>query len=79
MVILTDINVLYWKGLDPGAPLTYFNDGGGGGFRRIFLSLIFWPKGIFWGSMKDAGIFWGRENNAGIFLGIVFFISSNQQ
>ena len=61
MVILTDIDVLYWKGLDPGAPLTYFNDGG-----------------VF-GSMKDAGIFWGRENNAGIFLGIVFFISSNQQ
>ena len=51
MVILTDIDVLYWKGLDPGAPLTYFN----------------------------ARIFWGRENNAGIFLGIVFFISSNQQ
>ena len=77
MVILTDIDVLYWKGLDPGAPLTYFNDGGG--VRRIFLGLIFCPKGIFLGSMKDAGIFWGRENNAGIFLGIVFFISSNQQ
>ena len=56
MVILPDIDVLYWKGLDPGAPLTYFL-----------------------GSMKDTGIFWGRENNAGIFLGIVFFISSNQQ
>ena len=27
----------------------------------IFLSLKFWPKVIFFGSMKDAGIFWGRE------------------
>ena len=50
----------------PGAPLTYFNDGG---VRRIFLGLTFWPKGIFW----------GRENNRGIFLGVVFFISSNQK
>ena len=77
MVILTDIDVLYWKGLDPGAPLTYFNDGGGS--EGFFWGLIFWPKGVFFGSMKDARIFWGRENNAGIFLGIVFFISSNQQ
>ena len=27
----------------------------------IFLSLKFWPKVIFLGSIKDAGIFWGRE------------------
>ena len=33
------------SGPGPGAPLTYFNDGGGG----IFLGLIFWPKGIFFG------------------------------
>ena len=52
------------RGVFPGAPLTYFNDGGGGDF---------------FGSMKDAGIFLGRENNRGIFLGIVFFISSNQK
>ena len=78
MVILTDIDVLYWKGLDPGAPLTYFNDGGGGGPKDFFGSDIL-AKRDFFGSMKDAGIFWGRENNAGIFLGIVFFISSNQQ
>ena len=32
----------------PGAPLTYFNDGGGG-VRVIFLGLRFWPKVIFWG------------------------------
>ena len=50
----------------PGAPLTYFNDGGGG------------PKDFF-GSMRDAGIFLGCESNRGIFLGIVFFISSNQK
>ena len=30
----------------PGAPLTYFNDGG---VRRIFWGLTFWPKGIFLG------------------------------
>ena len=30
----------------PGAPLTYFNDGG---VRRIFLGLTFWPKAIFLG------------------------------
>ena len=30
----------------PGAPLTYFNDGG---VRRIFLGLAFRPKGIFLG------------------------------
>ena len=71
MVILTDIDVLYWKGLDPGAPL-------GGGLKDFFGSDIL-AKRDFFGSMKDAGIFWGRENNAGIFLGIVFFISSNQQ
>ena len=53
--------------------------GGGGGVRRIFWVLTFWPKGIFFGSMKDAGIFLGLENNTGIFLAIVFFISSNQQ
>ena len=34
------------NGLSPGAPLTYFNDGG---VRRIFLGLTFWPKGIFLG------------------------------
>ena len=42
----------------PRAPLTYFNDGGGG------------PSDFF-GSIKDAGIFWGREKNGGIFLGML--------
>ena len=27
----------------------------------IFLGLKFWPKVIFFGSMKDAGIFFGRK------------------
>ena len=62
----------------PGAPLTYFNDGGGGGPKDFFGSDIL-AKKIFLGSMKDARIFLGRENNRGIFLGIVFFISSNQK
>ena len=35
----------------------------------IFLGLKFWPKGDFFGSMKDAGIFLGRKKNGGIFLG----------
>ena len=52
--------------------------GGGGGPKDFFGSDIL-AKREFWGSMKDAGIFLGRENNATIFLGIVFFISSNQQ
>ena len=43
--------------------------GGGGGFRVIFLGLKFWPKVIFFGSMKDAGIVLGRKKNRGIFLG----------
>ena len=50
----------------PGAPLTYFNDGG---VQVIFLGLKFWPKVIFLG-LKDAAIFLGRKkNNGGIFLG----------
>ena len=60
----------------PGAPLTYFNDGGGP--KDFFRSDIL-AKRDFFGSMKDAGIFLGRENNTGICLGIVFFISSNQK
>ena len=49
-----------------------------GGSEGFFGSDIL-AKRDFLGSMKDAGIFLGRENNTGIFLGIVFFISSNQQ
>ena len=30
------------------------------GVRSIFLGLKFWPKGMFWGFMKDAGIFLGH-------------------
>ena len=60
-----------------GAPLTYFNDSGGGP-KDFFASEISAKRDIF-GSMKDAGIFLGCENNTGIFLGIAFFISSNQQ
>ena len=59
--------IFYQSQIPQGPPLTYFNDGG---VRVIFLSLKFWPKVIFFGSMKDAGIFWGREKkNGGIFLG----------
>ena len=36
----------------------------------IFLGLKFWPKVIFFGSMKDAGIFMGREKKTEGFFGI---------
>ena len=49
---------------DPRGPLTYFNDGG---VRVILGGLKFWPKVIFWGSMKDAGILLGREKNQDFF------------
>ena len=58
------------SGPGPGAPLTYFNDGGGDFFGSDILA----KRHFFW-SMKDAAIFLGRENNRGI----VFFISSNQK
>ena len=51
-----------------------------------FLGLKFWPKVIFWGSMKDAGIFLGHEKRTleGIFWGIfkkvvIFFGSTNSE
>ena len=58
--------------------MTEGGGGEGGGPKDFFGSEIL-AKRDFFGSMKDAGIFLGRENNTGIFLGIVFFISSNQQ
>ena len=52
----------------PGAPFTYFNDGGGGGgVRVIFLRLKFWPKVIFFGSMKRRREFLRSQKNRGIF------------
>ena len=61
----------------PGPPSHIFMTGGGG--LKDFLGSDISAKRDFLGSMKDAEIFLGRENNTGIFLGIVFFISSNQQ
>ena len=63
--------------LRPGAPLTYFNDGGGrGGVRRIFLGLTFWPKRIFMGLWKTPGFFWVAKTTEGFFL--VLYFSSAQ-
>ena len=52
----------------PGAPLTYFNDrgGGGGGLSDFFGSEIL-AKSDFLGFMKDAGIFLGRKKNQEFF------------
>ena len=36
----------------------------------IFLGLTFWPKVIFFGSMKDAGIFFGSRKRTGGFFGL---------
>ena len=44
----------------PGALLTYYNDGGGGGPSVFFGSEIL-AKSDFFGSMKDTRIFLGRE------------------
>ena len=52
--------------------------GGGGGWRDVFGSEILAKRDLF-GSMKDAGIFLGHKKSTGILLGIVLFISSNQQ
>ena len=57
----------------PGAPLTYFNDGG---VRRIFWGLTFWPKGIFWGLWKTPGFFWVAKTTEGFFW--VLYFSSAQ-
>ena len=46
--------------MHPGAPHTYFNDGGGGGPSDFFGSEIL-AKSDFYGSMKDARIFFVRE------------------
>ena len=61
----------------PGAPLTYFTDGGEG--SEGFLGSEILAKRDFLGSMRDAGIILGREKHAGIYMDIVLFISSNQQ
>ena len=50
--VLLHRTVVVDSDLRPGAPLTYFYDsgwGGGGGVRRIFLGLTFWPKRSFLG------------------------------
>ena len=42
----------------------------GGGVRVIFWGLKFWPKVIFFGSMKDARIFLGFEEKQRDFFGL---------
>ena len=53
----------------PGAPLTYFNDGG---VRRIFLGLTFWPKGIFLVYERRRDFFGSRKQHRD-FLGYCIF------
>ena len=47
----------------------------GGGVRRIFLGLTFWPKGIFWGLWKTPGFFWVAKTTEGFF-GVLYFSSA---
>ena len=53
----------------PRAPLTYFNDGkgGGGGLSDFFGSELLAKSELF-ESMKDTRIFWVVKKNRGIFL-----------
>ena len=62
-------------GIYPRGPLTYFNDGGGGGVWRIFLGVTFWPKGIFWGLWKTLGFFGVAKTTQG-FLWVLYFSSA---
>ena len=53
----------------PGAPLTCFNDGGGGGgVRVIFFGSEILARSDLFGSMKDAGIFLGPEKERDFFV-----------
>ena len=54
--------------LSPGAPLTYFNNrGGGGGVQVIVLGLEFWPKVIFWVYERRQDIFGSRKKTEEFF------------
>ena len=60
----------------PGAPLTYFNDGG---VRRIFLGLTFWPKGIFLGLWETPGFFWVAKTTEYTVSAIYSFVFDQKQ
>ena len=47
----------------------------GGGVRRIFFGLTFWPKGIFLGLWKTPGFFWVAKTTQGFF-GVLYFSSA---
>ena len=57
----------------PGAPLTYFNDGG---VQRIFWVWHFGQKGFFLGLWKTPGFFWVAKTTQGFFW--VLYFSSAQ-
>ena len=48
----------------PGAPLTFFNDGG---VRRIFLGLTFGQKGFFWVYERRRDFFGSRKQHRDFF------------
>ena len=62
--LLQNVAYVRLKEFTPGAPLTYFNNGG---LRVIFLGLKFWPKVVFWGLLKTPGFFGSQRKNRGIF------------
>ena len=64
------------SGQNPGAPLTYFNDGG---VRRIFLRLTFWPKGIFLCHSPNPTPVWPRWSpNALHHKGVCYLVISQE-
>ena len=56
-----NLHAILQTAFTPGAPLTYFNDGGGGGGPKDFSGSGILAKRDFFGSMKDAGIFFGSR------------------
>ena len=64
IILLSNVLTVHNTGISlllstPGAPLTYFTDGGR--VPRVFLGLKFWPKGIFWVYEKTRDFFRSRE------------------
>ena len=60
------------NGLSPGAPLTYFNDGGSEGFFWVW---HFGEKGFFWVYERRRNFFWIAKKTQGFFW-LLYFSSA---